>query len=58
MNSKNFEDTLDSLEHGYEIYMNLINNLAGILDGASEILSEEDYSDFKELLKDKLLEDL
>lgn len=58
MNSKNFEDTIDSLEHGYERYMNLINNLAGILDGASEILSEEDYSDFKELLKDKLLEDL
>lgn len=58
MTSRNFEETLDSFEHGYERYMNLVNSLNLILDEASDVLSEEDYADFKEFLKDRILEDL
>lgn len=58
MTLKQFEDTLNSFEHGYERYMNLVNSLNLILDEASGILSEEDYTDFKEILKDRILEDL
>ena len=58
MNFKNFEDILNSFEHGYERYMNLVNSLELILDDASVILSEEDYEDFKLFLKDRIMEDL
>lgn len=58
MNSKNFEDILNSFEHGYERYMNLVNSLELILDEASEILSEEEYQNFKLFLKDRIMEDL
>ena len=58
MTLKQFEDVLNSFEHGYERYMNLVNSLELILDEASDVLSEEDYSDFKEFLKDRILEDL
>lgn len=55
---KNFEDILNSFEHGYERYMNLVNSLELILDDASVIFSEEDYEDFKLFLKDRIMEDL
>ena len=58
MTSKNFEDILNSFEHSYERYMNLVNSLELILDDASVILSEEDYEDFKLFLKDRIMEDL
>lgn len=58
MTSKNFKDVLNSFEHGYERYSNLVNSLNLILDEASDVLSEEDYDDFKEYLKDSILEDL
>lgn len=58
MTLKQFEDVLNSFEHGYERYMNLVNSLELILDEASDVLSEEDYADFKEILKDRILEDL
>ena len=58
MNSKNFEDILNSFEHGYERYMNLVNSLELILDDASVILSEEEYQNFKLFLKDRIMEDL
>lgn len=58
MTLKQFEDVLNSFEHGYERYMNLVNSLELILDEASDVLSEEDYTDFKEILKDRILEDL
>ena len=58
MTLKQFEDTLNSFEHGYERYMNLVNFLNLILDEACGALSEEDYTDFKEILKDRILEDL
>ena len=57
MNSNSFEDILNSFEHGYEMYMNLVNSLGNLLDEASELLSEE-YQLFKLYLKDKILEDL
>ena len=58
MNDKNFEDILNSFEHGYERYMNLVNSLEGILDDAAEALSEDEYRQFKEFLKDRIMEDL
>ena len=58
MTSKNFEDVLNSFERGYERYSNLVNSLNLILDEASDVLSEEDYDNFKEYLKDSILEDL
>lgn len=58
MNSNSFEDILNSFEHGYERYMNLVNSLELILDEASDVLSEEDYEDFKLFLKDRIMEDL
>ena len=58
MNSINFEEILNSFEHGYERYSNLVNSLELILDDASVILSEEDYEDFKLFLKDRIMEDL
>lgn len=51
MTSKNFEDVLNSFEHGYERYSNLVNSLNLILDEASDVLSEKDYDNFKEYLK-------
>ena len=47
MNSNSFEDILNSFEHGYERYMNLVNSLGNLLDEASELLSEEEYQEFK-----------
>jgi hypothetical protein len=58
MSSKNFEEVLNQIEHGYEIYMNLVNSLGNLVDEASELLSEEEYQLFKLYLKDKILEDL
>lgn len=58
MTSKNFEEILNGFEHGYERYSNLVNSLNLILDEASDVLSEEDYYNFKEFLKDRILEDL
>lgn len=58
MNNYNFDTTLNQLEHGYERYMNLINSLELLLDEASEILSEDDYENFKMYLKDRIMEDL
>lgn len=58
MTLKQFEDTLNSFEYGYERYMNLVNSLNLILDEACDVLSEEEYADFKEILKDRILEDL
>ena len=58
MNSINFEEILNSFEHGYERYSNLVNSLNLILDEACDVLSEEDYDNFKEYLKDRILEDL
>lgn len=58
MNNKNFEDILNSFEHGYERYMNLVNSLEKILDDASEVLPEDEYRQFKEFLKDRIMEDL
>ena len=55
---EDFEDILNSFEHGYERYMNLVNSLEKILDDASEALSEEEYRQFKEFLKDRIMEDL
>ena len=57
MTSKDFEEVLNEIEHGYEMYMNLVNSLGNLLDEASELLSEE-YQLFKLYLKDKILEDL
>lgn len=56
--SKAFEEVLNKIEHGYEMYMNLINSLGNLLDEASELLSEEEYQLFKLFLKDKILEEL
>lgn len=56
MTSINFEEILNSFERGYEIYSNLVNSLNLILDEASDVLSEEDYDNFKEYLKDRILE--
>ncbi len=58
MTSKNFEEVLNEIEHGYEMYMNLVNSLGNLLDEASEILSDEEYQSFKLFLKDKILEEL
>ena len=57
MGSKHFEEVLNQIEHGYEMYMNLVNSIGNLLDEASELLSEE-YQLFKLYLKDKILEDL
>ena len=58
MTSKDFEEVLNQIEHGYEMYMNLVNSLGNLLDEASELLSEEEYQLFKLFLKDKILEEL
>lgn len=58
MNSNDFEEVLNQIEHGYEMYMNLVNSLGNLLDEASELLSEEEYQEFKLFLKDRILEDL
>lgn len=58
MNSNSFEDILNSFEHGYERYVNLVNSLEFILDEASDILSDEDYEDFKLFLKDRIMGNL
>ena len=58
MGSKHFEEVLNQIEHGYEMYMNLVNSLGNLLDEASELLSEEEYQLFKLFLKDKILEEL
>ena len=57
MGSKHFEEVLNQIEHGYEMYMNLFNSLGNLLDEASELLSEE-YQLFKLYLKDKIAENL
>lgn len=38
--------------------MNVVSYLERLLDSASELLSEEDYIEFKLFLKDRILEDL
>ena len=58
MCSKDFEVVLNQIEHGYEMYINLVNSLGNLLDEASELLSEEEYQEFKLFLKDRILEDL
>lgn len=58
MNSNDFEEALNQIEHDYEVYMNLVNSLGNLLDEASELLSEEEYQLFKLFLKDRILEDL
>lgn len=58
MTLKQFEDILSSFERGYEKYLNLVNSRELILDESSEVLSETDYIDFKEILKDRILEDI
>lgn len=58
MTLKQFEDTINELQNGYEKYNNLVNSLECLLDSASLKLNEKEYSDFKEILKDRLLEDL
>ena len=40
------------------MYINLVNSLGNLLDEASELLSEEEYQEFKLFLKDRILEDL
>lgn len=46
MTSKKFEEVLNEIEHGYEMYINLVNSLGNLLDEASELLSEEEYQQF------------
>ena len=58
MTSKDFEEVLNQIEHGYEMYMNLVNSLGNLLDEASELLSEEEYQLFKLFLNDRILEEL
>lgn len=53
-----FEDILDEVPYGYEKYLVLVNSLEYILDNTSELLSEEDYIEFKQILKDRIMEDL
>lgn len=58
MTLNKFEDILDEVHYGYEKYLVLVNSLEYILDNTSELLSEEDYIEFKQILKDRIMEDL
>lgn len=53
-----FEKFINSLDYGWEQYQSVVTNLEKLLDSAAINLSEDEYEDFKIILKESILEDL
>lgn len=54
---RTIDNIIDELDNGWRNYNNCIDGLAGLLDEASDKLSDEEYQAFKKILIDRILED-